>query len=273
MGRRSCSIGGRGARGEAGSGDRQWRAALTCIAERAARAARVLRVATAAPTRCACAAFANARLLGRRRCAGLPASTALLATVGTLACRSASCAGDRWPGPRQRRPAAVTQAMARSLRRSAGRPRSIAARLSVSPGVSRCRRDRLFLAGPWSRASCALVAGALRSRSRSLFADAVAACRQSGARAALLCVLGALLAKVETWRAGTKMLGGEISTQLTGRVAVIEHLANGRVRLTIDVIGTATTGAALCARPRARFGAQDSGGHRGRVASSPASSG
>jgi ComEC/Rec2-related protein len=56
--------------------------------------------------------------------------------------------------------------------------------------------------------------------------------------AALLCIVGALLAKAETWRAGTKMLGGEVTTQLTGRVAEIEHLANGRVRLTIDVTGT-----------------------------------
>ena len=57
--------------------------------------------------------------------------------------------------------------------------------------------------------------------------------------AVLLCILGAILAKAETWRAGTKMLGGEITTQLTGRVAAIEHLATGRVRLTIDVTGTA----------------------------------
>ncbi|MBL8579630.1 MAG: ComEC/Rec2 family competence protein [Mesorhizobium sp.] len=56
--------------------------------------------------------------------------------------------------------------------------------------------------------------------------------------AALLCFLGVLLAKAETWRAGTKMLGGEITTQLTGRVAEIERMANGRVRLTIDVVAT-----------------------------------
>ena len=57
--------------------------------------------------------------------------------------------------------------------------------------------------------------------------------------AALLCfTLGMLFAKVETMRAGTKVLGGEISTRLTGRVAVIEHQANGRIRMTIDVIGT-----------------------------------
>lgn len=55
---------------------------------------------------------------------------------------------------------------------------------------------------------------------------------------ALCFALGMLFAKVETWRAGTKMLGGEISTRLTGRVAVIEHLASGRVRLTLDVTDT-----------------------------------
>ena len=76
--------------------------------------------------------------------------------------------------------------------------------------------------------------------------------------AILLCILGAVAAKVETWRAGTKMLGGEITTQLTGRIAAIEHLATGRVRLTIDVTGTGETGAALCARPRARLGAKNS---------------
>ena len=57
--------------------------------------------------------------------------------------------------------------------------------------------------------------------------------------AALLCfALGMLFAKLETMRAGTKVLGGEISTRLTGRVAVIEHQANGRIRMTIDVLGT-----------------------------------
>ena len=56
---------------------------------------------------------------------------------------------------------------------------------------------------------------------------------------ALLCfALGMLFAKIETWRAGTKLLGGEISTRLTGRVAVIEHQANGRIRLTMDVLAT-----------------------------------
>lgn len=67
--------------------------------------------------------------------------------------------------------------------------------------------------------------------------------QRQGARlalmATLICLLGTVLAKVETWRAGTSMLGSEISTRLTGRVAEIDHMANGRVRLTIDVLSTA----------------------------------
>jgi ComEC/Rec2-related protein len=57
--------------------------------------------------------------------------------------------------------------------------------------------------------------------------------------AAMVCLLGFLAAKAETWRAGTKMLGGEISTIVTGKVAAIDHLANGRTRLTLDLTATA----------------------------------
>jgi ComEC/Rec2-related protein len=57
--------------------------------------------------------------------------------------------------------------------------------------------------------------------------------------AAMLCALGVLVAKVETWRAGTQMLGSEIQTRLTGRLVSLEEMENGRVRLTIDVIATA----------------------------------
>lgn len=56
--------------------------------------------------------------------------------------------------------------------------------------------------------------------------------------AALLCVGGVVLAKAESWRAGTKMIGGEITTRLSGRVVEVERMANGRVRLTIDVTAT-----------------------------------
>ncbi|MGE3308054.1 MAG: ComEC/Rec2 family competence protein [Rhizobiaceae bacterium] len=54
----------------------------------------------------------------------------------------------------------------------------------------------------------------------------------------LFVVLGMGFAKLETLRAGTKVLGAEISTRLTGRVVLIEHQASGRVRLTIDVLKT-----------------------------------
>jgi competence protein ComEC len=63
--------------------------------------------------------------------------------------------------------------------------------------------------------------------------------------ALVLVVAGMFFAALETWRAGTKVLGGEISTSITGRVAVIEHQANGRVRLTLDVLDTA--------RPKLRY--------------------
>ncbi|WP_187971756.1 ComEC/Rec2 family competence protein [Aquibium microcysteis] len=59
------------------------------------------------------------------------------------------------------------------------------------------------------------------------------------ATAALMVALGALAGKAETWRASTPMLGAEIPTMVTGRVAAIERQASGRVRLTIDVSATA----------------------------------
>lgn len=62
---------------------------------------------------------------------------------------------------------------------------------------------------------------------------------QLGAWAVLSIVLGALAAKLETMRADTKMLGGEITTRLTGRIVATDHMANGRVRLTLDVVATA----------------------------------
>ncbi len=61
---------------------------------------------------------------------------------------------------------------------------------------------------------------------------------QTAAFAALLIVVGLALAKVETFRAGTKVIGGEISTRLTGAVVEVENLASGRVRLTIDITAT-----------------------------------
>lgn len=53
------------------------------------------------------------------------------------------------------------------------------------------------------------------------------------------CMLGMAVAKFETGRMATKMLGAEISTAITGRVVEIDHLDNGRVRLTLDVLATA----------------------------------
>jgi competence protein ComEC len=55
---------------------------------------------------------------------------------------------------------------------------------------------------------------------------------------ALLVVAGVLAAKLETWRASTKMLGADITTRIVGRVVTVEHQASGRVRLTIDLIST-----------------------------------
>ncbi|WP_137931167.1 ComEC/Rec2 family competence protein [Mesorhizobium comanense] len=63
--------------------------------------------------------------------------------------------------------------------------------------------------------------------------------------AALLCALGVLAAKVETWRAGTRMLGSEIATQVTGRIVAMDQMETGRIRLTIDVTSTA--------RPKLRY--------------------
>ena len=56
---------------------------------------------------------------------------------------------------------------------------------------------------------------------------------------AFLFVAGMMCAKVETLRAGTRMLGSEISTVITGKVIALEHQASGRVRLTVEVLGTA----------------------------------
>ncbi|OQM73181.1 ComEC/Rec2 family competence protein [Manganibacter manganicus] len=57
--------------------------------------------------------------------------------------------------------------------------------------------------------------------------------------AALLCAFGVLAAKFETWRVETLMVGSGISTHVTGRVVALDHMASGRVRLTLDVTGTA----------------------------------
>lgn len=56
--------------------------------------------------------------------------------------------------------------------------------------------------------------------------------------AALVFALGLLAASFETWRAGTPMLGADITTRITGRVVLIEDRADLRPRITIDVIAT-----------------------------------
>ncbi|MGE0279661.1 MAG: ComEC/Rec2 family competence protein [Rhizobiaceae bacterium] len=78
----------------------------------------------------------------------------------------------------------------------------------------------------------AVVLGALGylARDRQVFAATLTAL--------LIFVLGAICARFETWRASTKMLGSEITTRLTARVVDIDHLANSRIRLTVDVLGT-----------------------------------
>lgn len=59
-----------------------------------------------------------------------------------------------------------------------------------------------------------------------------------GFGAMLIFMIGATCACMETWRASTKMIGAEITTRLTGRVVEIDHLANGRIRLTLDILRT-----------------------------------
>lgn len=66
-----------------------------------------------------------------------------------------------------------------------------------------------------------------------------------GLAAAAFCLIGVVAAKLETIRLGTKMLGAEISTELQGRVVEIDRLAEGRIRLTVDVLATT--------RPKLRY--------------------
>ncbi|ENN94857.1 ComEC/Rec2 family competence protein [Bartonella vinsonii] len=51
-------------------------------------------------------------------------------------------------------------------------------------------------------------------------------------------VLGALAAKVETWRISTPMLSSDIITTLTGRIFSIESRKKGEFRLVLDVLST-----------------------------------
>ncbi|WP_208438110.1 ComEC/Rec2 family competence protein [Bartonella taylorii] len=51
-------------------------------------------------------------------------------------------------------------------------------------------------------------------------------------------VLGALAAKIETWRVSTTMLSGDIVTTLTGRIVSIDSRQKGGFRLVLDVLST-----------------------------------
>ncbi|WP_455482431.1 ComEC/Rec2 family competence protein [Bartonella sp. B35(2025)] len=51
-------------------------------------------------------------------------------------------------------------------------------------------------------------------------------------------ILGALAAKIETWRLSTPMLGSDVVTILTGRIVSIESIQKGMVRLNLDVLNT-----------------------------------
>ncbi|WP_317993135.1 ComEC/Rec2 family competence protein [Bartonella gliris] len=56
----------------------------------------------------------------------------------------------------------------------------------------------------------------------------------------LLCciVLGALAAKIETWRISTPMLSSDVVTTLTGRIVSIESMQRGGYRLVLDILRT-----------------------------------
>jgi len=102
----------------------------------------------------------------------------------------------------------------------------------------------VYFALPWEPDASLLLA---------LAAPLLAAVHAFQSRPFLLLICGALLAfvagvvagKVETWRTATPMLGSEVTTRVTGRIVQLEHQASGRVRLVIDVLGTA--------RPQLRF--------------------
>lgn len=83
--------------------------------------------------------------------------------------------------------------------------------------------------GLWIAAALALFA-ALAWRGRAL--------AHGAALAVLFVTIGALAAKFEVTRADTQMNGSEVATRLTGTVVAVQHLANGRVRLVVDILAT-----------------------------------
>lgn len=147
-------------------------------------------------------------------------------------------------GPRRSRLAGIRSRLATLDARTVRTALAEAFELEVDRGI-------LFLTVPVFLAIGALIYFALETEpgflplAASAAACGVAAVLARGNRKAMLTALalclvlaGSLVAKLETWQAGTRMIGGEISTRMTGQVARIEHLANGRVRLTLDVIAT-----------------------------------
>ncbi|MBX3531846.1 MAG: ComEC/Rec2 family competence protein [Rhizobiaceae bacterium] len=62
--------------------------------------------------------------------------------------------------------------------------------------------------------------------------------RRAAIVALMALALGAAAGAFEAWRAGTRMIGADITTRLTGRVVAVEEREGGRARLTIDVLKT-----------------------------------
>lgn len=84
----------------------------------------------------------------------------------------------------------------------------------------------LAIAGMAALAASAMPLCAARPRLRALSA------------ALLMLALGMLAASLEIRVAGTRMLGAEVSTRITGRVVAVEHRAGRAARLTIDLATT-----------------------------------
>ncbi|WP_048646262.1 ComEC/Rec2 family competence protein [Nitratireductor soli] len=62
--------------------------------------------------------------------------------------------------------------------------------------------------------------------------------RKHAILAALMVLLGLAAGQFEAWRKSTPMLGGEITTRVTGRVLSVERRADGRHRLTVAITQT-----------------------------------
>ncbi|WP_159589982.1 ComEC/Rec2 family competence protein [Chelativorans xinjiangense] len=56
--------------------------------------------------------------------------------------------------------------------------------------------------------------------------------------ALLVFMLGVAVAKLETLRLATPMVGSDVTTRITGRLVRLEHQSSGRIRLTVDLLAT-----------------------------------